>query len=153
MNFEILIEKFRYIIYIPIITLLLTGLGIFLWTIRNYLFLTDIRNLSEKEIIIGFISSFDLFLLGILAIIFAVSLYELYIKEIDKNSKLPKALIISNLEELKGRVAKLIYLILLITLFKVALYFKIETSVDLFLFSLSILAVSLSIYFTSRRPN
>lgn len=151
MGFEKFIEKFRYIVYVPIISLIFSTVFIFGWTLKNYVFLANVFTASEQEIIIGFISSFDLFLLGILSMIFAVSLYDLYIKPPGRNTKLPPSLIISNLEDLKNKVAKLLYLILLITFFKYAFKFEYKTTIDLALFAISILAVALSIYFTTKK--
>lgn len=149
------IEWSKNLVYIPVITLILSAFFTFIWTLREYSFiLGGIASLNseqnEAEIIGGIIGSIDLFLLGVVSLIIAASLYELYIDDSSK-LKLPRALIVNDLDSLKKKLGKLIYLILVITFFKYAIVFKYENIYELTLFAIAIFFISLSLYFTNEK--
>ena len=153
-SFETVLEKARYLVFIPVVSLLLSTVFIFIFTLTNFSFVGQIGELSERGTTYpfrGLISAFDLFLLGIISLIFAVSLYELYIKEPGKESKLPNSLKILNLDSLKDKIGKIIYLVLVITFFKAAIYFDYKTVTELLLLSVAIFFIALSIYFTTKK--
>lgn len=80
----------------------------------------------------------------------SASLYELYVKEVDKIIKLPETLIVKSLDSLKEKLGKVIYLLLVIFFFKYSLEVRIDTNIDLMLYALSILLISLSLYFSKK---
>ena len=139
----------RYVVMIPVVSLALTSVFIMVWTLTNYVFLGDIFDLSERDLIVGLISIVDLFLIGILTLMIAVSLYALYVDESpdDVDQRLPNALIVNSLDELKNKLGKVVYLILLITFFKYAIQYEYQSMQELFLLAGAILLISLSLYF------
>ncbi len=93
----------------------------------------------------------DGYLLATVMLIFALGLYELFISDIDQahGSKASgNILVINNLDDLKGRLAKVILMILIVTLFKEALRMKLDTPLDLVYLGASITLIALALYFS-----
>ena len=63
--------------------------------------------ISNNDLLFKIISSIDLFLIGIVLLIFGFGVYELFISEIDEaeNEKGSKILAISSLDQLKDKIA------------------------------------------------
>jgi uncharacterized membrane protein YqhA len=59
-----------------------------------------------------------------------------------------KILVISNLDDLKSRLAKVILMILIVTLFEEALNMKLNTPLDLVYLGASIALIALALYLT-----
>ena len=148
-NFEIFLEKSRYVIIIPVISLFISSVFLFVWTIWDLIATYDV----SENIVIELITAFDTFLLGVIALVFSVSLYEIYVKEQGKDLKLPVGLTVNNIHELKDKMAKIIYLVLLITFFKFALSYDYDTIEEIVGFAFAIFLISLSVYFTNSRFN
>ena len=93
----------------------------------------------------------DGYLLATVMLIFSLGMYELFISDIDqahgKNSA-SKILLINSLDDLKSRLAKVILMILIVTLFKEAMYMELSTPLDLVYLGASITLVSLALYFS-----
>ena len=84
-------------------------------------------------------------------LIFSLGLYELFISDIDQahgSKASSKILVINNLDDLKGRLAKVILMIMIVTLFEEALHMKLETPLDLVYLGASILLIALALYFS-----
>lgn len=93
----------------------------------------------------------DGYLLATVMLIFSLGLYELFISDIDQahgSKASSKILVINNLDDLKGRLAKVILMILIVTLFEEALNMKLETPLDLIYLGGSITLVALALYFS-----
>jgi len=93
----------------------------------------------------------DGYLLAIVMLIFSLGLYELFISDINlahgsKSSS--KILVINDLDDLKSRLAKVILMILIVTLFEEALNMKMSTPLDLVYLGASISLISLALYLT-----
>lgn len=91
----------------------------------------------------------DGYLLATVMLIFSLGLYELFISDIDQahgSRSSSKILVIDNLDDLKSRLAKVILMILIVTLFEEALNIKIENPLDLLYLGGSIALVALSLY-------
>lgn len=147
---EKLLEKSKYSIYIPVVILLIASFIIFIYS--SISFLTFFLDTFSKEAFISeVVSAVDMFLLGVLCLMTSASLYELYVKELDSKIKLPETLIVKNLDSLKEKLGKVIYLLLLIYFFKYALQYSIKTNIDLVLYASAILLISLSLFFTRKK--
>src|SRR3989338_4519257 len=75
-------------------------------------------------ILVFLISSIDEFLLGIVLIIIALGIYELFISDIKLTGKTTKWMEFSSLEELKAVLTKVIVIILMVYFFKSVVVMK-----------------------------
>ncbi|MBY0576334.1 MAG: YqhA family protein [Gallionellaceae bacterium] len=91
----------------------------------------------------------DGYLLATVMLIFSLGLYELFISDIDQahgSKASSKILVIGSLDDLKSRLAKVILMILIVTLFEEALNLKIENPLDLLYLGGSIALVAAALY-------
>ena len=91
----------------------------------------------------------DGYLLGTVMLIFALGLYELFISDIDQahgTKASSKILVINNLDDLKSRLAKVILMIMIVTLFESSLNMKLSAPIDLLYMGGSIALIGLALY-------
>jgi uncharacterized membrane protein YqhA len=106
-----LLEKTRYLSLIAVIALGVATLSSFIWGgIKTYsVIATMVTSLGQDKLIsFNLIQLVDIFLISITLLIFAVSIYELFIGDLD----LPDWLIAHNLHDLKVRLSSLAILVL-----------------------------------------
>lgn len=106
-----IVEKSRYLALIGVIGLLATGVMAFTWG----LYKTGLAILSalapdvkSSAVILETIKIMDIFLVATTLLIFAASLYELFIAELN----VPDWMIAHNLHELKSKLSSMIVLVL-----------------------------------------
>ncbi len=93
----------------------------------------------------------DGYLLATVLLIFSLGLYELFISDIDQahgSRASSKILVITSLDDLKSRLAKVILMILIVTLFEQALNMKLATPIDLLYLGGAIALIALALYLT-----
>ena len=93
----------------------------------------------------------DGYLLATVMLIFSLGLYELFISDIDQahgSKASSKILVINSLDDLKSRLAKVILMIMIVTLFEEALNMKMSTPIDLLYLGGSIALIALALYLT-----
>jgi uncharacterized membrane protein YqhA len=93
----------------------------------------------------------DGYLLATVMLIFSLGMYELFISDIDQahgSRASSKILVISSLDDLKSRLAKVILMILIVTLFQEAINMKLNTPLDLVYLGASIALIALALYFS-----
>lgn len=106
--------------------------------------INDIHNLLLNAII----SSIDLYLIAVVLLIFSFGLYELFISKISiKELSSIKVLEISTLDQLKDKLAKVIVMALIVAFFSKVLSMELKSTLDMIYFAISILALSLGLYF------
>ena len=91
----------------------------------------------------------DGYLLATVLLIFALGLYELFISKIEQASNSArgsKILVIRNLDDLKGRLAKVILMILIVKYFEHALNMEFNNAHDLLYFAGGIALLGLALY-------
>lgn len=91
----------------------------------------------------------DGYLLGAVLLIFALGLYELFISKLDaaKGSETSSnVLLIESLDDLKGRLAKVILMILIVKFFEFTIGMPYESPLDLLYMAAGIALVGLSLY-------
>jgi len=105
------------LIYIPVVFLLLAGLGAFAYGV--FVFVHSLRQIVDHPYPVGnqigyFLLDIDLFLIGATLLISAVGLFELFISEIDtkESTPIPAWLAMRDLNDLKARVIAMIVLVL-----------------------------------------
>lgn len=93
----------------------------------------------------------DGYLLATVLLIFALGLYELFISTIDEaesSEARSNVLVIHSLDDLKGRLAKVILMILIVKYFEHAIAMKFESPVDLLYLAGGITLIGLALYLT-----
>ena len=153
-SFEVLIWNFRFFILAPVIFSLLSSLRlIMIGTLDIWAGLTlalDPKD-PEGEITIKtvayIIGGVDYYLIGIVLLIFAFGIYELFIEEIDikyqDNSNILQS---ESLEELKGKLVNVIVVALIVSLFKQMLSLEVKQLADVIYMAMAILLISISQY-------
>jgi uncharacterized membrane protein YqhA len=117
------------------------------------MFKSEIDN--NNQFLFKIISSIDLFLIGIVLLIFGFGVYELFVKEIDfaKARFMESTLQIKNLDQLKNKIIKVIIIVLIVKYFEKILKFSqnFTSPQDILFFSLSILCICFGYYFINKK--
>jgi uncharacterized membrane protein YqhA len=101
------------------------------------------------KIMSGIISGIDLYLIGIVLILFSFGIYELFISKIDigrHEDQEIQILEIKSLDELKDKILKVVVMVLVVGFFKRVMEMHIETPLNLLYLAISILLISASSY-------
>jgi len=162
--FEGVLWNSRFVIITAVIGSLLAGFAIF------YMATVDVANLfmhalhyadsgltneARKALhdstVTHIVEVVDGYLLATVMLIFSLGLYELFISDIDQahgSKASSKILVIRSLDDLKSRLAKVILMILIVTLFQEAINMKLTTPLDLVYLGASIALIALALYFS-----
>ena len=152
----------RFVVLVAVLASLVAGFALFyISTVDVFLLVqhvshyadgslsSEARRLLHDESITHIVEVVDGYLLATIMLIFSLGLYELFISDIDpaRGSKTSsKVLLISNLDDLKNRLAKVIVLIMIVSLFEHALKMTVGTTVDLLNFGGSIALIGLALF-------
>lgn len=160
-HFEKLLWKLRYIVILSVILSMVASISLFLigsWDIiysivyQNPLFNAEVTN--NNDLLFKIISSIDLFLIGIVLLIFGFGVYELFISEIDfaKGKFAESTLKIKSLDQLKNKIIKVIIIVLIVKFFEKILKLtpQFTSPNDILIFSVSILAICLGYFLINR---
>ena len=108
---KIILEKSRYLAIVGVISLLVAAVAAFAWgtfkTVHAVVLVIESLG-ADAAITIEFIEIVDSFLIATAILIFTVSLYELFIGEID----VPEWMLAHNLYELKGKLSSMVVLVM-----------------------------------------
>jgi uncharacterized membrane protein YqhA len=161
-KFENILWSTRFVVIIAVVLSIISSISLFLiggWDIiqatifNNPLFNEDINN--SNNLLFKIISSIDLFLIGIVLLIFGFGVYELFISEIDfaKDKFADSTLKINSLDQLKNKIIKVIIIVLIVKFFEkvLKLSHNFTTPNDLLLFSISILSICIGYYLINRK--
>ena len=165
-NFESKFEKalwnVRFIVILSVILSIVASISLFVigsWDIlyaifhNNPLFDTTIDN--NNALLFKIISSIDLFLIGIVLLIFGFGVYELFISEIDfaKGKFVESTLKINSLDQLKNKIIKVIIIVLIVKFFEKVLKLSsnFTSPTDVLYFGLSILSIFIGYYLINRK--
>ncbi len=109
----------------------------------------------HQDVVGGLVGAIDLYLMAIVMLIFAFGLYELFISDVDpaKESQSSKVLEIHSLDELKDKLAKVIVMVLIVSFFQNVLHTDYNGALEMLYFSISILTLSLGLYFLHKGGN
>lgn len=162
--FESVLWNSRFAVLAAVIGSLLSGLAIFYMATVDVVYVfqhalhyasTEMTAEARKALHDGTVSHIvevvDGYLLATVMLIFSLGLYELFISDIDEahgNKASGNILVINNLDDLKARLAKVILMILIVTLFKEALRMEYQSMLDLLYLGVSILMIAIALYFT-----
>ncbi|HFB53598.1 MAG TPA: YqhA family protein [Sulfurimonas autotrophica] len=102
----------------------------------------------------GIIGAVDLYLIGVVMLLFSFGLYELFISDIDAaredETRENKILSIQSLDQLKDKISKVIVMVLVVGFFKKVGLASYTTPLELLYLALSITAVAVGLYFLSK---
>jgi uncharacterized membrane protein YqhA len=160
--FEGALWNSRFVIFSAVIGSLVAGFVIFYMATVDVYFLVqhalhyaslpdDARKALHDGTVTHIVEVVDGYLLATVMLIFSLGLYELFISDINQahgSRASSKILVINSLDDLKGRLAKVILMIMIVTLFQEALNMKVQSPVDLIYMGGSITLVALALYFS-----
>lgn len=162
--FEGTLWNSRFVILAAVVGSLIAGFVIFyMATVDVYFLLThalhyadadmteEARKLLHDRTVSHIVEVVDGYLLATVMLIFSLGLYELFISDIDQahgSKASSKILVINNLDDLKGRLAKVILMIMIVTLFEAALNMKLQSPIELIYLGGSIALIALALYFS-----
>jgi len=108
----------------------------------------------HEDIVGGIIGAVDLYLIGVVMLLFSFGLYELFISEIDvakdEKGNPNQLLAISSLDQLKDKISKVIVMFLVVGFFQKVGHSSYDGALDLLYLALSITAVSVGLYFLGK---
>ncbi len=163
-NLERAMWSFRFVILVAVFALLLSSLVAFYLGVNStYKAFSEITGAAHSEkgikanaVIVYLISSIDEFLLGIIMIIIAFGIYELFISKIDfaDEGKLlyPKWLTFHSLEELKAVLTKVIIIILMVYFFKSVVMMEFTTPLSILFLAAGIILIAFANYVSHQSP-
>ena len=160
--FEKILWNARYITILAVVlsivssfTLLVIGSWEIIEAVLFYNPLFDESITSNNDLLFKIISAIDLFLIGIVLLIFGFGIYELFVSDIDfTNSKFNESTLkIKDLDQLKNKIIKVIIIVLIVKFFEKILKFSenFKDPIDILYFSLSILSICLGYYLINRK--
>ncbi len=154
----------RFVIMTAVLGSLLAGFAIFYMATVDVVLLVqhtlhyadadmaaEARKALHDSTVSHIVEVVDGYLLATVLLIFSLGLYELFISDIDQahgSKASSKILVISSLDDLKSRLAKVIIMILIVTLFEQALNMKVSAPIDLLYLGGAIALIALALYLT-----
>jgi uncharacterized membrane protein YqhA len=162
--FEGALWNSRCLVLIAVVASVLLAIGVFyvasvdaafmLHDVTRYAALDQLaRDATHAKILAHVAEIVDGYLFAAIMIIFGFGLYELFISRIDaaENShSAPRLLLIRTLDDLKERLAKVVFLILIVRYFEYALQSEISGPLDLLYLAVGIALIATSLYLTGR---
>jgi len=107
----------------------------------------------HEEVVGGIIGAVDLYLIGVVMLLFSFGLYELFISDIDpakEHEKENTILAIHSLDQLKDKISKVIVMVLVVGFFQKVGHTEYNGALEMLYLALSITAVSVGLYFLSK---
>jgi uncharacterized membrane protein YqhA len=123
------------------------------YVINTYITHAHPKNFHD-DVVGGIIGAVDLYLIGIVMLIFSFGVYELFISDIDaakdETGNENKMLAIHSLDQLKDKISKVIVMVLVVGFFQKVGYTQYNGALDMLYFALSITAVAVGLYFLGK---
>lgn len=162
--FENSLWQSRFVIMLAVVFGLLSALILFIvasldvWGCAVYTFKTLAAGLHPDDfhanILSAIIGAVDLYLIGVVMLLFSFGLYELFISEIDaakcEEGCDNKVLAIHSLDQLKDKISKVIIMVLVVGFFQKVLHTEFKTALEMFYFALSICALAVGLFFLGK---
>lgn len=162
--FENSLWSSRFIVILAVIFGLIGAVVLFIvasfdvFATAKYVITTYINNAHpqnfHEDVVGGIIGAVDLYLIGVVMLLFAFGLYELFISEIDAakdvSGKENKILAIHSLDQLKDKISKVIVMVLVVGFFQKVGHTQYTGALDMLYFALSITAVAVGLYFLGK---
>ena len=165
--FEGTLWSSRFMIILAVIFGLIGAVVLFIvasfdiYETTKYVFTTYINHAHPENfhdsVVGGIIGAVDLYLIGVVMLLFSFGLYELFISDIDAakddNGEENKILAIHSLDQLKDKISKVIVMVLVVGFFQKVGYTQYNGALDMLYFALSITAVSVGLFFLGNVGN
>jgi uncharacterized membrane protein YqhA len=164
-RFEALLWSCRYVMLVPVVLSLVAAIAMLVvatvdagYLVRDAVAYGDphlalaARDELHDSAISQIASMLDGYLFGAVLIIFALGLYELFISKIDpaeRSEIASRLLLIRNIDDLKERLGKVIFLILVVRYFQFALHTTPASALDLLQLAIGIALIALALYLTT----
>ena len=157
--FEGVLWRGRFVIILPVIFSMFGAIALFFvasadtWEIVVTTFNVFVHHMHPEnfhaDLVGTIIGAIDLYLIAIVMLIFSFGIYELFISKIDEaeDSESSKILQISSLDELKSKLGNVIVMVLIVSFFKQILHMEFSSAIEMLYVAISILALSVSLYF------
>ncbi|MEA2111448.1 MAG: YqhA family protein [Campylobacterota bacterium] len=108
----------------------------------------------HEDVVGGIIGAVDLYLIGVVMLLFSFGLYELFISDIDaakdEEGADSKILAIHSLDQLKDKISKVIVMVLVVGFFQKVAHTEYNGALDMLYFALSITAVAVGLFFLGK---
>ncbi len=108
----------------------------------------------HEDVVGGIIGAVDLYLIGVVMLLFSFGLYELFISDIDvareDTDGENKILSIHSLDQLKDKISKVIVMVLVVGFFQKVGHTQYNGALDMLYFAFSITAVAVGLYFLGK---
>ncbi|WP_455756423.1 YqhA family protein [Sulfurimonas sp.] len=129
-----------------------------IFTTAKYVFTTYVTGAHpsnfHEDVVGGIIGAVDLYLIGVVMLLFSFGLYELFISDIDvakdETGEDNKILAIHSLDQLKDKISKVIVMVLVVGFFQKVGHTEYTGALDMLYFALSITAVAVGLYFLGK---
>jgi uncharacterized membrane protein YqhA len=132
-----------------VILLFIAGSAEILGSFREAVTLQTME-VDYTTLLTGIIGGVDLYLIGMVLLIFSFGIYELAISKIDvaRSSESYHSLLeISNLDDLKNKIIKVIIMVLIVSFFQHVLSMKFTSSTDMLFMAISIGVICIGVHF------
>jgi uncharacterized membrane protein YqhA len=109
--------------------------------------------LDYTTLLSGIIGGVDLYLIGMVLLIFSFGIYELAISKIDiarSSESFHTLLEISSLDDLKNKIIKVIIMVLIVSFFQRVLSMKFSNSMDMLFMAVSISVICIGVYYLQK---
>jgi uncharacterized protein (TIGR00645 family) len=143
----------RFLAIVPVIFGIVSVLLLFiLGSLEIAMVIGEYKNIfvgnKISPIMSGVIGGIDLYLIGIVLMIFSFGVYELFISKIDvaRESDELQILEVRSLDQLKDKILKVIVVVLVVSFFKRVMAIEVSSVTELMYLALGILLVSASGY-------
>ncbi len=154
----------RFIVILAVIFGLIGAVSLFIvasfdiYDTAKYVLMTYINQEHpenfHQDVVGGIIGAVDLYLIGVVMLLFAFGLYELFISDIDpakdENGEENSLLAIHSLDQLKDKISKVIVMVLVVGFFQKVGHTQYNGALDMLYFGLSITAVAVGLFFLGK---
>ena len=160
--FESLLWKSRLLVLLAVVSSIVGSFALFIAGLFEVMFplIKFVKTLDyeilSKKLVASAIASIDMFLIATFLIIFAFGLYELFISKIDPAQDDPdrsKVFYITNLEDLKTKLGRVVIMVIIVTFFKQAMEIDYETPLDILYLGAGAFGIALALYFTHKEDH
>jgi len=151
----------RYVVVLAVIFSTVSAIALFL--IGSYEIVQAILHENpfstsghgHAHILASFIGAVDLYLIGVVLLIFGFGIYELFVSKIDiaRANTDVTILEVENIDELKNKIIKVIIMVLIVSFFERVLSMEYNTPLEMMYFAFSILALSLGVYLINKQKD
>ncbi|MEA2035140.1 MAG: YqhA family protein [Euryarchaeota archaeon] len=157
--FEKCLWNIRYIVILGVIFGAISAIALFIVgsleiidVLKEYILVSD-SHMKHDDILIGIIGAIDFYLISLVLLIFSFGTYELFISELNvarMGGEYCSILDITNLDDLKNKIIKVIIMVLIVNFFQRILSMELSTAIDMLAMAVSICVICIGVYFIGR---